>query len=99
MALQQYEEEEPTDLFATGCSGGDYGSCHNLGLAYLNGAGVPRDPQKAVELLQKACDGDAPNCTNWAGEPLVSAVLLPKWLQNVDKSSRGCSSLPGSAVQ
>ena len=40
------------------------GGCHNLGVLYQNGQGVKQDYQKAVQLLQKACDGgEAGGCS------------------------------------
>ena len=41
--------------------------CHNLGLAYLAGIGVPVDREKARELFAKSCDlGDRGGCNRLA---------------------------------
>ena len=37
------------------CQAGDAEGCHDLGVSYEKGSGVPRDPRRAAELLRKAC--------------------------------------------
>jgi hypothetical protein len=32
-------------------------ACSNLGVLYEHGQGVPKDPAKAAQLLEKACKG------------------------------------------
>ncbi len=39
------------------CDAGDMQACVDLGSAYLQGEGKPRDPFRAVQLFRKACSG------------------------------------------
>jgi hypothetical protein len=56
--------QEETHTLATlscyeeACNSGDLPGCSLLGTAYLSGKIVARDPKRAVELLQRACDGN-----------------------------------------
>ena len=43
-------------LLQRACDGGNARGCADLGLAYRNGDGVPRDPVKALDRLKRACD-------------------------------------------
>lgn len=38
------------------CDGGDMTHCIHLGILYRHGAGVDRDPRKALELFVAACE-------------------------------------------
>ena len=42
---------------STGCSGGDFEDCFELGEAYRMGDGVPLDNTRAAEFYELACDG------------------------------------------
>ncbi|RKH52716.1 hypothetical protein D7V93_27645 [Corallococcus llansteffanensis] len=34
------------------------GGCHDLGILYQEGRGVPKDERKAARLIKQACRGD-----------------------------------------
>jgi TPR repeat protein len=54
-----------------GCAKGRAADCRDAGLMHLQGIGVERSPERARDLLRKACDaGDAPGCTG------LGALLL-----------------------
>jgi len=44
-------------MYQQACDGGDLVSCNVLGLMYLMGEGVTRDPARALPLYTRACDG------------------------------------------
>jgi TPR repeat protein len=49
------------------CSAGDAPSCDNLGAMYELGMTVPREPERARDLYERACKGGAGGgCTNAA---------------------------------
>ncbi len=45
------------EQFQRACDAENADGCTGLGLAYLDGKGVPVEPEKAVPLLTRACDG------------------------------------------
>src|SRR5437764_10163676 len=54
-----------------GCAKGRAVDCREAGLMHLQGIGIERSPDRARDLLRKACDaGDAPGCTG------LGALLL-----------------------
>jgi TPR repeat protein len=56
---------EAAPLFASACSGGNSGSCTELGWLYQNAKGVGGDDKQAVTLYRKACDAnDGRACNN-----------------------------------
>ena len=81
---------------------GDMVVCNNLGYAYSIGKGVAKDPNKAAQLYQKACDGgEMGGCGNLAnayekGDGVTkdlskAAQLYEKACDGGDM--RGCSNL------
>ena len=56
MTVEQLRVATPEEL-TKACQQGDAGACGYLGVSYDNGEGVAQDKSKAVELYQKACDG------------------------------------------
>ncbi len=44
-------------MYQQACAGGELVSCNVLGLMYLTGEGVTRDPARALPLYMRACDG------------------------------------------
>ncbi len=52
----------------TRCLAGEIAVCTELGDMYANGRGVPRDPARAQELYERACQGGAPDVCNTLGE-------------------------------
>jgi tetratricopeptide (TPR) repeat protein len=52
-------------LFQRACDAGNTPGCNDLGLAYAQGRGVPKDEKRAADLYQQACDKGGPNaCLN-----------------------------------
>src|SRR4051812_37920933 len=45
---------------SAGCQRSNLGDCSILGGLYLSGAGVAKDPPRAVGLLRRGCDGGVP---------------------------------------
>ncbi|HEY5934311.1 MAG TPA: hypothetical protein VIU61_06750, partial [Kofleriaceae bacterium] len=39
-----------------GCKGGESSGCVNLALLYRDGTGVPRDEDRARQLIKRACE-------------------------------------------
>jgi len=78
--------------YQRGCSLGSGSSCEALALLLAQGAGVPRDTARAVELLDEMCRaGRAHACTLYAEQRLLTGVL-----QETEKAAvirtleRGC---------
>ncbi|HIF07272.1 MAG TPA: sel1 repeat family protein [Gemmatimonadetes bacterium] len=44
-------------MYQQACAGGELVSCNVLGLMYLTGEGVTRDPARALPLYMRGCDG------------------------------------------
>jgi hypothetical protein len=58
-------ETSPVDVFTRACNEDWASGCHHLGSLYLQGGGVPRQPERAFALLEKACSGGiAPACAD-----------------------------------
>jgi len=56
--------ERAAELYRRGCEGGSVDGCYNLAVAYRDGDGLPRNPQRADETFAKACAlGLAAACT------------------------------------
>lgn len=69
--------EELAASFKAGCGAGDVGACANLGVAYIEGAGVPRDQRRGAALLLEACDqGHSSGCVN-LGRAFVDGIGVP----------------------
>lgn len=66
--------EEPAEmlaearrLYAWSCRAGEMRACHNLGVLYLRGRGVPRDLPRSRELFRQSCEGGNDfACASWA---------------------------------
>lgn len=50
-------EAEGQALLTKSCDGGDLPACDDLGVLHAEGVGVPRTPDKAKALFEKACTG------------------------------------------
>ena len=57
LAIKAQDYQKAAGLFAKACDGGKLAGCSSLGVVYLSGQGVVKDPARAVSLLNKACDG------------------------------------------
>ncbi|MGA9522870.1 MAG: hypothetical protein WBV82_15485, partial [Myxococcaceae bacterium] len=56
-----------TDNSTTACSQGGHAACLEAASAFLSPKPTERDPERAMSLLQLACDGGyGPACTRWA---------------------------------
>ncbi len=67
------QEHTPSELFGKACDQGWLSGCENLGLAYLRGQGVPRDPSRAAAELDKACTAGSPTSCSDVGYMYHSA--------------------------
>jgi hypothetical protein len=47
---------QAAELYQKACDGGERKGCHDLGLMYYRGEGVPKDLNRAAGLFQRACD-------------------------------------------
>ena len=58
-------KQKAAEMYMTGCAGGDVDACNNIGWAYANGSGVPKDLNKALQYYRFACDaGSQLGCYN-----------------------------------
>ena len=101
VSIKAERSQSMTDLEKCQYSG-DMVVCNNLGYAYSIGKGVAKDPNKAAQLYQKACDGgEMGGCGNLAnayekGDGVTkdlskAAQLYEKACDGGDM--RGCSNL------
>jgi TPR repeat protein len=73
------DEKRANALYDRSCKAGSDRSCGRLGLAYVEGAaGFPRDPQRGVELMRKACDKDVPDTCAQLAELYEAGVGVTK---------------------
>ncbi len=86
--------------FNRGCSLGDSNACSNTAIAYLSGAGVPKDTAKGIDFFAKACQsGDAKVCEDFARE-LQFGANAPKDLERSFRIySKLCEAEPGYVCQ
>jgi TPR repeat protein len=47
---------QAAELYRKACDGGERKGCHDLGLMYYRGEGVPKDLNRAADLYKRACD-------------------------------------------
>jgi len=59
----------PSELFRQACHQGWADGCERLAAIYLQGDGLPRDPEKGRGYLQQACDGGVRRACERLGEP------------------------------
>lgn len=58
-------ETAPADVFGRACAEGWIAACGSLAGVHFAGTGVPRDPARAIELLQQTCTaGHGRSCAN-----------------------------------
>ena len=76
---------EAAKAYDRSCSLGENGACWDLSDMYAAGQGVRRDPKHAIELLDRACQGDTYYCTK-LGEALSSPDAGE--LQDFDRAFR-----------
>ncbi len=56
-------------LWQAACDANDARACYRLGVSYKDGAGVPADEARSLQLLRKGCDlGQAESCDELATE-------------------------------
>ena len=81
MVLKDMPKERSTAIktFEKACALGDKDGCHNAGTAYLQGANVKKDTQKAKSHLEKACTtGQFQSCANLGIAYQSGEFALPK---------------------
>ncbi len=68
------------DVYQSACNRGEASACRQIGLAYVDGRGLPKSNAAAAVWLQKACDGnDAQACLLMATlDPSKAATLNAK---------------------
>ena len=55
---------DAAEKFQRACDLNGAAGCYNLGVMYNDGAGVPRDANRAFGLFTRACEGDYPSACN-----------------------------------
>jgi hypothetical protein len=74
LALAYIQEQKTPDfirareLWERACAGANAASCSNLGLMYNNGDGVPKDREKALGYLKRACELGLPAACRWLSD-------------------------------
>jgi TPR repeat protein len=66
------------DLYKQGCEDGDPAACRSIGIAYLEGTGLPKTPNAASVWLTRACDKDEPIACRVLGAMLFDGVGVKK---------------------
>lgn len=61
-----------------GCDSGDPTACRQLGIAYLEGKGLPRSPTAAAVWLQRACVPDEAVACRLLGAMLIQGTGVPR---------------------
>ncbi len=64
--------------YKQGCDGGDPTACRKLGIAYLDGKGVPKSTSAAAMWLERACMPDDPIACRVLGAMKVQGVGTPR---------------------
>ncbi len=62
------------DDFKQGCDGGDPIACRSIGIAYIEGTGLPKATNAAAVWLTRACDKDEPIACRVLGAMLIDGV-------------------------
>jgi TPR repeat protein len=66
------------DLYKQGCEDGDPAACRSIGIAYLEGTGLPKTPNAASVWLTRACDKDEPIACRVLGAMMFDGVGVKK---------------------
>lgn len=73
------------------CEAGDLAACNQLGLLYLQGVRVQRDPDRAAALFRKACDGGDPaGCYHLGNAILKGEGAAKDIVQAADLFRKAC---------
>jgi TPR repeat protein len=64
--------------YKLGCDAGDPTACRAIGLAYLDGKGLPRSPSAASVWLERACQPDDPVACRLLGVMALQGVGVAK---------------------
>jgi len=82
---------QAAELYQKACNGGERKGCHDLGLMYLRGEGVPKDLNRAAGLFKRACDaGGTGGCLD-LGLMYLRGEGVPKDLNRAaDLYKRAC---------
>lgn len=62
------------ELYKRGCTEGDPAACRSIGIAYLEGTGLPKSPNAASVWLTQACDKAEPIACRVLGAMLIDGV-------------------------
>jgi len=94
--------------YKSGCDAGDPTACRAIGLAYLEGKGLPKSPSAAAVWLERACLPDDPVACRLLGQMVSQGVGVPKadpergkqlLVRACDaKDAEACSLLQGSGA-
>lgn len=57
LCLPVHADAQRVDRLRDACEGGNARACAELGVAYMFGAGVPKDAARGAALSERACDG------------------------------------------
>jgi TPR repeat protein len=88
---EQGRYTEAIPLYDRACSSGNMIACHQLGMIYDLGHGVPKDEPRAVALVTKACDGNDAEACRLLGDTYYNGRDLPKNTPKaVELLARGC---------
>ncbi|MBA3503289.1 MAG: sel1 repeat family protein [Myxococcota bacterium] len=77
-AVRDARWKKMIDLYKQGCEDGDPASCRSIGIAYLEGTGLPKTPNAAAVWLTRACDKDEPIACRVLGAMLFDGVGVKK---------------------
>ena len=65
-------------LYQRACTASNARACSELGVMYLNGESVPRDPARAAQLFEASCRGNHPRGCNNLGFVMVNGNGVPR---------------------
>jgi len=68
LLFREYARADNGKSLITACADNDAVSCYIVGLIYMNGVGMPRDPEKAIQYWQRACSDGWPRGCGDLGE-------------------------------
>lgn len=71
------------DLFKRGCDDGDPAACRSIGIAYLEGTGLPKTYNAASVWLTRACDSGPGGTPGAGGDAIACRVLGAMFVDGV----------------
>jgi TPR repeat protein len=86
--------------YKLGCDGGDPTACRQIGIAYLEGRGLPKSPPAAAVWLERACMPDDPVACRILGAMKVQGQGVAKDLERGKQMlSRACDAKDDEACR